>query len=118
MNTPMISVKTREFFPLRMEDFREAVVGLTHEEAFAFLLLLMKAWELGGSLPDRDGSLAIITMVTRQKWRHLRPVLEPYFKVKEGRWYHPGLMGELERREALSAKRAAAARARWEGAST
>jgi uncharacterized protein YdaU (DUF1376 family) len=110
--TSTISAKTREIMPLRVEEFREATRDLKPEERAVYLELLMKAWELGGSLPDCDRTLTYIANVTRQKWRHLRPVMERFFTLQGDRWVHRGLSGEFARRAELGAKRAGAARHR------
>lgn len=106
---PTISTSTRAILPLRIADFRGDTEHLSLEQQAVYLQLLMKAWQLDGSLPDRDRVLAYIGNVSIRKWRRLRPAMAQFFEIRDGRWHHPGLTTELERRDALSAKRAAAA---------
>lgn len=78
-------------------------LGLDHHGAY--MLLLMKAWRMGGSLPDDDMFLRNTLSITQKKWKAIRPVLEPFFMVEDGRWTHKRLTAEYEKARRLSSQK-------------
>lgn len=81
--------------------FTDAYLGdTTHLSTFehgAYLLLLIVAWRSPGCcLADDDGLLARYTHMTRDKWRKVRPILEPFFYIENGFWHQARLQNELQ----------------------
>lgn len=81
--------------------FTDAYLGdTTHLSTFehgAYLLLLIVSWRSPGCcLPDDDALLARYTRMTRDKWRKVRPILEPFFAIENGFWHQARLQNELQ----------------------
>jgi uncharacterized protein YdaU (DUF1376 family) len=81
--------------------FTDAYLGdTTHLSTFehgAYLLLLIVSWRSPGCcLPDDDALLARYTRMTRDKWRKIRPILEPFFVIQNGFWHQARLQNELQ----------------------
>lgn len=81
--------------------FTDAYLGdTTHLSTFehgAYLLLLIVSWRSSGCcLPDDDALLCRYTRMTRDKWRKVRPILEPFFSVRDGFWHQARLQNELQ----------------------
>lgn len=79
----------------------DAYLGDTHHlstlEHGAYFLLLMTAWRSAdGVLPDDDKMLAKYTRMTTDKWKKIRPILERFFTVKDGKWVQGRLMDERD----------------------
>jgi uncharacterized protein YdaU (DUF1376 family) len=71
--------------------FTDAYLGdTTHLSTFehgAYLLLLIVSWRSPGCcVADDDALLARYTRMTRDKWRKVRPILEPFFGIEGGFW--------------------------------
>jgi uncharacterized protein YdaU (DUF1376 family) len=81
--------------------FTDAYLGdtthLSTLEHGAYLLLLIVSWRSPGcALADDDALLARYTRLTRDKWRKVRPILEPFFTVRDGYWHQARLQDELQ----------------------
>lgn len=81
--------------------FTDAYLGdTTHLGTFehgAYLLLLIVSWRSPGCcLADDDALLARYTRMTRDKWRKIRPMIEPFFTIKDGFWHQARLQNELQ----------------------
>lgn len=81
--------------------FTDAYLGdTTHLSTFehgAYLLLLIVSWRSPGCcLPDDDSLLSRYTRMTRDKWRKVRPILEPFFTIRDGFWHQARLQDELQ----------------------
>ena len=81
--------------------FTDAYLGdTTHLSTFehgAYLLLLIVSWRSPGCcLPDDDSLLARYTRMTRDKWRKTRPILAPFFTIRDGFWHQARLQNELQ----------------------
>lgn len=79
----------------------DAYLGDTHHlnttEHGAYFLLLMTAWRSSdGMLPDDDERLCKYAKLTLDKWKKIRPVLEVFFVIKDGKWMQSRLMDERE----------------------
>ncbi|WP_294390387.1 DUF1376 domain-containing protein [uncultured Sphingomonas sp.] len=82
--------------PLWTDAYLGDTTHLTTFEHGAYMLLLMIAWRSQGCfLPDDDALLARYTRTTPDKWRKLKPVLQPFFTVKEGGWHQARLQDEF-----------------------
>lgn len=90
--------------PFFTDAYLADTIHLTTEEHGAYLLLLMTAWRTRGCcLPDDDKMLARITRTSPARWRRLRPTLQCFFEVVDGRWEQKRLLktyGDVEKRVA------------------
>lgn len=83
--------------PLWTDAYLADTSHLTTIEHGAYLLLLMVAWRSHDKrLPDDDVKLAKYARVTKAQWVRLRPVLQEFFKVKDGYWTQGRLTDEAE----------------------
>jgi len=99
--------ETSTWMPLYIGDYLADTTHLTYAEHGAYLLLIMVYWRSGKPLPDDDVLLARYCRANRWQWKTLRPVLEPFFQVRDGAWSHVRVTREL----AHAASKSAAARA-------
>jgi uncharacterized protein YdaU (DUF1376 family) len=81
--------------------YTDAYLGdTTHLSTFehgAYLLLLIVSWRSPGCcVADDDTLLARYTRMTRDKWRKIRPILEPFFRIEDGFWHQARLQDELQ----------------------
>lgn len=98
--------------------FTDAYLGDTHHlttlEHGAYLLLLMTAWRSrDGSLPDDDKVLARCARLSAKQWARIRPTIQAFFVVKNGRFSQLRLtdergMAKQRREKASNAGRASA----------
>lgn len=65
-------------------------------EAFGCLMRLMHAYWQSGPAKDDDRILARLVGLTPDEWASIRPDVEPFFDVLDGRWIHWRLDEELE----------------------
>jgi uncharacterized protein YdaU (DUF1376 family) len=83
--------------PLWTDAYLADTSHLTTTEHGAYLLLLMVAWRTHDKrLPDDDKKLARYARVTPGQWARLKPVLQEFFKVKDGYWTQGRLTDEAE----------------------
>lgn len=81
--------------PLWTDAYLGDTTHLTTIEHGAYLLLLMTAWRSSECrLADDDRLLARYTRTTLGQWKRLRPILEPFFKVRGGFWMQSRLTDE------------------------
>lgn len=101
------------WMPLYVADYLSKTGHLSTIEHGAYLLLIMQYWTQGG-LPDNDKILAQITRLRIERWRTVRPQLEPFFTLQLGKqWKHDRIDRELEKSADLREKRQSAAAVRW-----
>ena len=96
--------------------FTDAYLGdTTHLSTFehgAYLLLLIVSWRTPGCcLPDDDVLLARYTRMTRDKWRKVRPIIEPFFTIEDGFWHQARLQNELQHLQSRREQQVAAGNA-------
>jgi uncharacterized protein YdaU (DUF1376 family) len=96
--------------------FTDAYLGdtthLSTLEHGAYLLLLMVSWRTPGCcVPDDDALLARYTRMTRDKWRKVRPILEPFFSIADGFWHQARLQNELQHLQSRREQQVAAGNA-------
>jgi len=95
----------------------ENVIPMTLEEEGAYRRLIDHCW-LHGSIPDDMDRLGAMCKTSGEHLAELWPAIEPCFRKKGQRWYHPRL--DLERRKQDNHRKAkseagkAGAKARWE----
>ena len=99
--------------PLYVADYLSKTGHLSTVEHGAYMLLIMQYWTQE-SLPDNDKILSQITRLRVERWKSVRPQLEPFFTIELGRvWRHSRIDDELKKAADLREKRRGAAAARW-----
>jgi uncharacterized protein YdaU (DUF1376 family) len=96
--------------------FTDAYLGdTTHLSTFehgAYLLLLIVSWRSSGCcVADDDALLSRYTRMTRDKWRKVRPILEPFFMISDGFWHQARLQNELQHLQSRREQQVAAGNA-------
>lgn len=104
--------KPDTWMPLYIPDYLRDTGRLTTAGHGAYLLLLMDYW-VNGPPPDDNGVLATIARCAPREWAKLRPHLEPFFQIRDGRWYQKRADEERARALTLSSARRDAASKRW-----
>jgi uncharacterized protein YdaU (DUF1376 family) len=100
-------VSNRPWMPLYIADYLGDTGHLNTIQHGAYILLIMHYWRTG-RLPTDDIHLARIAKLSLKFWTdNVKPDIEPLFR--EG-WRHKRIDQELEKQEAIAAKRAAAGR--------
>lgn len=112
----MTEVRTDTWMPLYIGDYMADTGRLTTEGHGAYLLLLMDYWR-NGAPPDHDEILAAITKLPLPRWKKLRPTIQAFFRVSDGRWLQKRAEEELANAASITDKRReagkAGAEARW-----
>ena len=108
------------WMPMYWGDYLKDTGHLSTLEHGAYLLLIGHYWSSGAPLPDDDGQLRRIAKVeSAAKWKKLRVVIAPLFKVGGGVWRHGRVDKELatasDKSSKAKSKAARAASARWQG---
>ena len=103
------------YFKLHINDFLEGTYEMSTEEVGAYILLLVKHYQIGAAgLPGDDKTLSRTAGVTPQKWRHIKDgILQKFEKVGD-RWVHRRVSIELSAIKANSEQKQANALKRWE----
>lgn len=105
------------WMPLYVADYQADTAYLTTEHHGAYLLMLMAYWR-NGPIPDNNGIIAAITRQSPDAWSITRAVLEPFFQVRDGFWFHKRVEQEYDKarkNRAVHHDRAVkAAKARWD----
>jgi uncharacterized protein YdaU (DUF1376 family) len=82
-------------FPLWTDAYLGDTRHLSTLEHGAYMLLLITAWRSkDGLLPDDDKLLSRYAGLTIDKWRKIRPILEPFFCIENGVWAQGRLLDE------------------------
>lgn len=97
----------KAWFPFYVGDYLRDTSRLSTEAHGAYLLLILDYWP-NGAPPDDNGTLASITKLSPKAWLAMRPRLEPFFNVTDGRWMHKRIERELLLAEEKHRKRAEA----------
>lgn len=102
-----MSNDVEHFMPLWIADYLADTTRLSTAQHGAYLLLLMSYWREGQPLPDDDEELAIICRAPIKEWkRDLRPKIERFFRIEDGKWHQKRADEELEKaRTRLDAQR-------------
>lgn len=102
-----------EWMPLYIGDYLGDTMELDGPQHGAYLLLLMYYWR-NGPLPLDDAKLAQIGRTDIRAWRKtVGPVVRAFFHERDGRLHQKRADKELAKADSISAKRRAAAEARW-----
>ena len=81
--------------PVFTDAFLADTMHLSRDEIGAYMLLLFTAWRRPEcDLPDDDVFLAKIVRCDQRKWRHLRPVMEQFHVIENGKWRQKRLQKE------------------------
>lgn len=103
------------YLPLFTRDFLADTMHLSAQETGAYVLLLMQAWLMPDcSLPADDRRLAQWARVDAKTWRAIKPTVMEFWTLADGRWQQKRLTKEREHVAAVSEKRRAAIRKRWD----
>ena len=103
------------WMPLYVGDYLADTMELNAAQHGAYLLLLMYYWR-NGPLPVDDARLAAIARTERRAWdREVGAVVKAFFGLENGRLHQKRADLELAKARGVSAKRRAAAEARWRG---
>lgn len=98
--------------PLWTDAYLGDTTHLTTFEHGAYFLLLMVSWRSPGCrLPDDDALLARYARVPVGKWRKLRPILAPFFKIVDGFWHQSRLQDEFQLLQSRKLQQSEAGRA-------
>jgi uncharacterized protein YdaU (DUF1376 family) len=82
------------------EKFLAATADMTPDGAAYYRLLLDHAWVRGGSLPNNDDKLRLMTRLSVYRWRAVRAeILEKFTLSEDGRLHHPRMDAEWQRAE-------------------
>ena len=84
------------WMPVVISEYDQKSARLSLAEDGAYFRLCRDYW-VNGPIPDDDDRLAGIVRLGRKDWMKIRPALEPLFDIRDGRWFHPHLDGELAR---------------------
>ena len=102
-----------EWMPLYIGDYLGDTMELDGPQHGAYLLLLMYYWR-NGPLPTDDAKLAQIARTDIRVWKKVvGPVVRGFFHELNGRLHQKRADKELAKADSISAKRRAAAEARW-----
>lgn len=102
------------WYPKDVGDYRADTNGLSMEQHGAYNLLMDEYYHTGRPLPgDFEAVARIVRAVTDGERGSLQAVLERYFDLRNGKYWHKRIDQELDKRRQLSEARQAAARGRW-----
>lgn len=103
--------------PFFVSDYLGDTQHLNTQQHGAYCLLLFACWNRGGSLPDDNEVLRLVTRLSPREWKALRPVLAEFFCVAEGKWVQKRLLKEMHKAIATTHRRreagATGAERRW-----
>jgi uncharacterized protein YdaU (DUF1376 family) len=81
--------------PMFWGDYLRDTGHLSPAEHGAYLMLIAHQWTTAKPLPDSDVMLARIAKMTAREWRSAKPVIEPFFTVRNGEWSQKRVAEEL-----------------------
>lgn len=98
-----MSDRPSTFVPLVLGDYHKHTMRLTTEHHGCYFLLIMDYW-INGAPPDDDAVLASITKLSVARWKSARPLVEPFFKIKKGKWVQERIEKEFKAAKARKAR--------------
>lgn len=93
----MSGARPDTWMPLHIGPYVADTMHLSRDQHGGYLLLIFAYWRRGGPLPDDDAYLSAVAKASPQEWRKLRAVLEPFFRVSNGVWWHKRIEAELSK---------------------
>lgn len=99
--------------PLWTDAYLGDTTHLSTIEHGAYLLLLMAMWRNDGSLPNDDRLLAKYTRLTAGQWARVKPILAPFFTIKDGKIAQGRLTDELNAVRRRSRSASDSIKSRW-----
>jgi uncharacterized protein YdaU (DUF1376 family) len=93
--TKPTALKAKVYQKIYWGDFLKDTMQLHGSEKGAYLLLIGCYFLSRRALPDDDSRLALITGLLPDEWRRVRPAIEPFFQVREGRWHHKRIEADI-----------------------
>lgn len=107
------------WMPFFIADYLADTQHLSTEQHGAYDLLLFASWNRGGSLPDDEDVLRIITKLSTKGWKAHRAVLLEFFTLQGGKLVQKRLVREMGKAVATASRRSTAgasgAARRWRG---
>lgn len=88
--------KPDAWMPLYTADWDADTRHLSCEEDGAYGRLVRHYWR-NGPLPNDDTQLSRIVGMSLQRWRKVRQVIAPFFRVTKDRWNHKRVDAEVEK---------------------
>lgn len=108
---------SKPYFPLFFADFKKDTSRLTHEEKYAYLLLLNDYWDTEKPIPNDKKVLEMITNLDQKTFKKVWQKLIQLFEEKDGLLYQKRMEKEIkyfhEQASKRSSKAKSAANARW-----
>lgn len=83
------------FMPLYIGDYLQDTSHLSTLEHGALLLLLMRMWSAGGTLPNDERMLAKCAKLTPANWAKVRDAILPVFQIDGDQLRQKRLTAEL-----------------------
>lgn len=100
--------------PLWTDAYIGDTTHLSMLESGCYLQILMVSWRRADcAVDDDDKKLARICRMRLDQWAKVRPVLEPFFTIKDGLWCQKRLQKESKFLLARRSKKVQAANVRW-----
>ena len=108
--------KADGWMPFYIGDYLADTMHLSTEQHGAYLLIMFSYWRKGSPVDD-DTDLSEITGLSLRSWKAVRPKIQRFFQVIDGRWRHKRIDAEMTRwakRKSDAIERAKkAANGRW-----
>lgn len=108
--------KVDAWMPLYIAEYTADTTRFTTEQHGAYLLIIMDYWR-NGPPPDDDVVLAQVAKLPPARWRAIRKILAPKFKIADGVWKHKRVEIELNKARNMNEQRSIAGKAsaakRW-----
>lgn len=105
------------WFAFNIAEYIKDTMRLTTEAHGAYLLLILDYYGTTTPCPDDDFILAAVAKLSPATWKTHRKVLEPFFDIRDGHWFHKRIEREMAEAELKHSSRRAQAvaggLARW-----
>lgn len=106
------------WMPLYIGDLLRDTAGMTTEMIGAVVLLYVRIWSKGSSLPDNNEKLGRICQMPTERFADIREEISILFDVQDGHWTHDDLLVEHTKWVGARIRKSEAARAaakiRWD----
>jgi uncharacterized protein YdaU (DUF1376 family) len=94
-------------------DYLKDTTHLSTRQHGAYMLLIFAYFINRGPLRDSDNEFAQITRLPRAAWTKERPIIERFFRIRDGFWIHKRVDEELAKADSLSKAAKQKALKRW-----